>query len=84
MAVGGLILHRRAGGRIPPSNIFGKASTVVFFLVCVTLLLFREHIGEAAATAMISAALCLMLLALGSYAVTFSAAMKKGNLTIDN
>ncbi|MDR2357784.1 MAG: CDP-alcohol phosphatidyltransferase family protein [Oscillospiraceae bacterium] len=78
MAVGGLILHRRSGGgAIPPSNIFGKASTVVFFLVCVTLMLFRERITGTGATAMISAALCPMLLALGSYAVTFSAAVKK-------
>ncbi|MDR1589586.1 MAG: CDP-alcohol phosphatidyltransferase family protein [Oscillospiraceae bacterium] len=83
MAIGGLILHRRAEGRIPPSNILGKSSAVVFFLVCVTLMLFGERISETAATAMISAALFLMLTALGSYIVTFSAAVKKDNLTTD-
>jgi CDP-diacylglycerol--glycerol-3-phosphate 3-phosphatidyltransferase len=83
MAAGGFILHRRAGGKIPPSNILGKASTVVFFLVCVTLMLFRGRIGTTAAAAMISAALGLMLMALGSYIVTFSAAMKGGRHTAD-
>jgi CDP-diacylglycerol--glycerol-3-phosphate 3-phosphatidyltransferase len=84
MAVGGLILHRRARGRIPSSNILGKASTVVFFLVCVTLMLFRSRIGAAAVTIMISAALALMRAALGSYAITFSSVVKSAGFTADH
>jgi CDP-diacylglycerol--glycerol-3-phosphate 3-phosphatidyltransferase len=79
MAAGGFVLHRRAGGRIPPSNILGKASTVVFFLVCVTLMLFRGSMDAAAATAMISAALGLMLMALGSYVITFMSHFNKAD-----
>jgi CDP-diacylglycerol--glycerol-3-phosphate 3-phosphatidyltransferase len=77
MAAGGLILHRRAGGSIPPSNIFGKASTVVFFVVCVTLMLFRD-IDRSAAIAMASVAMGLMLMALGSYILTFSSMLRRG------
>lgn len=79
MAIGGFLLHRKADGRIPPSNILGKASTVVFFLVCVTLMLFRGRIDETAATAMISAALGLMLMALGSYIITFTSHFNKAD-----
>jgi len=76
MAVGGYVMHRLAHVEIPPSNLIGKASTVIFFLVCVTLMLFRE-IPSAAATALISAAIVLMLVALVSYANTYFSIMKK-------
>lgn len=75
MGVGGLVLYKRAGSEVPPSNIIGKASTVVFFLVCVTLMLFRD-LPAAAATAFISAAIGLMFLALASYIITYFSVMK--------
>jgi len=75
MAVGGLILHKLAKVEIPPSNILGKASTVVFFLVCATLMLFRT-IPENVATTLITLAIVLTGVALGSYISTYITVMK--------
>lgn len=76
MLLGGAIIRKREGGEIPSSNIIGKTSTVVFFIVCVTLMIFRS-IPDRAATLMISAAIILMLMALISYIRTFVYIMKK-------
>ncbi|MEL4106637.1 CDP-diacylglycerol--glycerol-3-phosphate 3-phosphatidyltransferase [Oscillospiraceae bacterium WX1] len=76
MLIGGFIIRQKRGGEIPPSNIIGKTSTVVFFVICVTLMLVKD-IPEPAATAMISAAILLMLAALFSYTITFIHIMKK-------
>ncbi len=70
MIGGGVVIRKKQGGIIPPANIFGKTSTVVFFIVCVTLMLFR-NIPEKTATIMISAAIALMMMALVSYIKTF-------------
>lgn len=75
MGTGGIILYKITHAEIPPSNLIGKTSTVVFFLVCVALMLFRD-IPSGAATAMISAAIVLMLLALASYINTYFTVMK--------
>lgn len=76
MLLGGIIIRKKEGGEIPSSNIIGKTSTVVFFVVCVTLMLFK-HISANIATLMISAAIALMLLALVSYIRTFIYVVKK-------
>jgi len=78
MAVGGVVVHKKAGAEIPPSNIIGKVSTVVFFLACVALMLFRD-IPRNVAIAMISVAIALTFFALASYANTFVSVMKKNN-----
>jgi len=75
MAIGGYVLHKLANADIPPSNLIGKASTVLFFLVCLTLMLFR-NIPNTAATVMISGALVLMLVALASYIGTYITVMR--------
>ena len=75
MAIGGFIVHRKAKTEMPGSNVIGKASTVVFFLVCITLMLFR-NIPQGAATAMVTAAIVLTLFALISYVKTFTSVMK--------
>ena len=75
MGVGGIVLYKIAHAELPPSNIIGKASTVVFFLVCVTLMLFRDLPG-AAAIALISVAIGLMFMALASYINTYIIVMK--------
>lgn len=77
MLIGGAIIRGKEGGAIPASNIIGKTSTVVFFVVCVTLMLFS--IPDTAATIMISAAIALMLIALGSYLTTFVRIMKRND-----
>jgi cardiolipin synthase len=76
MVAGGAVIQKKQGGMIPPANIFGKTSTVVFFIICVTLMLFRG-IPDTAATLMITAAIALMLLALVSYVTTFIRVVKK-------
>jgi len=78
MATGGFVVHKKAGAEIPPSNIIGKVSTVVFFLVCVALMLFRD-IPRTAAIAMISVAIALTFFALVSYANTFFSVMRNKN-----
>ena len=75
MAIGGFVMHRMARADIPPSNIIGKTSTVLFFLVCVTLMLFRTIPGGVA-TALISVAIALMFVALASYINTYITVMK--------
>ncbi|MDR2502422.1 MAG: CDP-alcohol phosphatidyltransferase family protein [Oscillospiraceae bacterium] len=76
MGIGGLVIHRKVKSDIPPSNILGKTSTVVFFLVCATLMLFPAIPGSTAAL-MIGVAIALMLMALGSYILTFTAVIKR-------
>jgi len=74
MAIGGFVVHKVACVEIPPSNIVGKISTVVFFLVCVTFMLF--DLPAIAVTAMISGAIGLALLTFASYIRTYAAVMK--------
>lgn len=76
MAAGGIVIHKLAKADIPPSNFIGKASTVVFFLVCVTLMLFKAAIPGNVATGMIALAIALTMVALGSYVNTYISVMK--------
>ncbi|MCF0120069.1 MAG: CDP-alcohol phosphatidyltransferase family protein [Oscillospiraceae bacterium] len=76
MLSGGIVIHKVGKVEMPPSNYIGKSSTVVFFVVCITLMIFRS-IPEGIATTMVLVALALMLMALGSYIMTFFATMKK-------
>ncbi len=75
MGLGGLLLHRRAKADIPPSNLFGKAATALFFVVCVLLMLYP--IPRKVALAMIGAALAVSLTAFASYLRSFSRIMKE-------
>ena len=69
MGLGGLLLYNKFE-EMPPSNYFGKCSTVVFFAVCVILMLFK-NIPRTAALVMISFALAVMLMAFASYLIRF-------------
>jgi CDP-diacylglycerol--glycerol-3-phosphate 3-phosphatidyltransferase len=75
MGIGGLILHHRMHGDIPSSNILGKISTVMFFVVSVALILFG-NIPPTIASEMISVAVALTLMALGGYILTFIGKVK--------
>lgn len=68
MTLGGMILLKKYND-MPPSNYFGKISTVVFFLVCVALMLF--NVSDILATVLISFALIVMLLAFVSYIIKY-------------
>jgi CDP-diacylglycerol--glycerol-3-phosphate 3-phosphatidyltransferase len=78
MAIGGFIMHKAASAELMPANMLGKTATVVFFLVCVTLMLFR-NITKTAATAMISFAILLTIISLASYLKKYIVIMKNKN-----
>ena len=75
MAIGGFVVHKVAHTEIPASNLIGKTSTVVFFLVCVTIMLFKD-IPHEIATWLITGAMVLMAVALASYISTYITVMK--------
>jgi CDP-diacylglycerol--glycerol-3-phosphate 3-phosphatidyltransferase len=75
MGIGGLIIHRKAKVEIPPSNIFGKAATVLFFLVCVLLLLW-EGIPGIFAVSLICLCLAVSIVAFATYIKDFRSIMK--------
>ena len=70
MLAGGLIIHKRFKMEMPSSNILGKASTVLFFLVCAAVLIF-PGIPQPFVDAMITLALVVTFAALGGYIITF-------------
>lgn len=74
MAVGGLLMYEKATD-VVSSNVFGKAATAVFFVVCVLLMLF-EGIPGYIAKIMISFALALTVTALITYLVQFVGIMR--------
>jgi len=75
MGIGGLVLHKKAHSELLPSNLIGKSSTVVFFVVCFALMIF-VRIPDWAAVTLISLAVCMSFLALGSYLVKYIRIMK--------
>ncbi len=75
MGIGGFILYKKFKD-MPPANYMGKISTVVFFVVCVILMLF-SGISETAATVMISIALAVMILALVGYTIRYIRIIKE-------
>ncbi len=75
MGVGGLLIHRRAKVEIPPSNYFGKTATVLFFIICVVLIVF-PNVPHTAALAMICVCLAVSLLAFVTYIKSYVGIMK--------
>jgi len=75
MGIGGIVLHRKAHVELLPSNLIGKASTVVFFVVCVTLMLF-QRIPDWGAMTLVSVAIALTFIALASYLIKYIRIMK--------
>jgi len=75
MGIGGLVLHKKAHVELPPANAIGKASTVVFFLVCIALMLF-SGIPNYVANILTAIAICLTLIALAVYICSYAKIMK--------
>ena len=75
MAIGGYVLHKVARVDVAPANLLGKTSTVVFFIVCVALMVFRNMPGIVAIL-IISFAVALALCALAAYLKTYITVMK--------
>lgn len=79
MMIGGLLIHKKYKLDMPASNVIGKTSTVLFFIVCVTMLVF-PGLPQRVSDFMIMLALVVTFVALGSYIMTFFATIqKKGN-----
>jgi CDP-diacylglycerol--glycerol-3-phosphate 3-phosphatidyltransferase len=77
MGIGALLLYKKISDT-PPSNVFGKISTVVFFAVCVILIICKKENGgsylpEPLPAIFIAAAIIIMLLAFASYLAKFIA-----------
>ena len=81
MGAGGIVLHKKARKQLLPSNLIGKTSTVVFFLVCATLMLFI-NIPRWASTTLISVAIVLTFIALVSYLIKYIKIMKENRTII--
>jgi CDP-diacylglycerol--glycerol-3-phosphate 3-phosphatidyltransferase len=78
MGIGGLVIHRKAKVEIPPSNYIGKTATVLFFVTCAILMLFRvEH---SLAVALVSLAVAVSIAAFISYLCRFIRIMKQSKI----
>ncbi|MDL2273911.1 CDP-diacylglycerol--glycerol-3-phosphate 3-phosphatidyltransferase [Oscillospiraceae bacterium OttesenSCG-928-G22] len=81
MGAGALFMYRRVKD-VMPSNVLGKATTVVFFLVLTALLLFS--IPKPYSTIIIAAALALMFVSLAIYAYQLYHIIRKTNSPEDS
>ena len=70
MGIGGLIIHRLAKTEIPPSNIIGKAATVIFFVFCCIIVVY-DGLSPSTAALMVGIALAVSCIALISYSRSF-------------
>ena len=75
MGIGGYIIHKKAQIGLLSANAIGKASTTVFFIVCLILMLFSS-LPDSVAMVLISVAICLALVALAVYLNSYIKIMK--------
>ena len=78
LGIGGLVMHKKAHAELLPANVLGKTSTFVFFVVCVTLMVYK-NIPDITAILLISAAIGMTLISLGSYLIAYIKIMKARN-----
>lgn len=67
MGIGSLVLYKHIDD-VPPSNILGKTSTVVFFTSCLVMMMF--DVPPNIATIVMTCALALTVIAFISYAMS--------------
>jgi len=84
MGVGGLVLHRKVKIELPPANIIGKISTIIFFITCISLMLFSNLLNRGAVTMIISVAIIFTLIALASYILSYIKIMKSREINTGN
>ena len=82
MGIGGLVIHKKAHIELPPAIFIGKASTVVFFIVCGVLLLFG-NLSNTIAILLISIAIALALIALTCYIRSYVKIMRSRSVPIE-
>ena len=77
MGIGGIVLHKKVQIELPPSNVLGKVSNVVFFVVCIALM-FIGNLSNPVATILVAIATVLALIAFAGYIITYIKIMKSG------
>jgi cardiolipin synthase len=75
MGIGGIVLHKKARIELPPSNVVGKVSNTVFFVVCVALM-FLTNLSDPVATILVTVATVLALIAFAGYIISYNNIMK--------
>jgi len=78
LGIGGIVMHKKAHAELLPANRLGKMSTFIFFIVCITLMLYRD-IPVIAAVILVSIAILLTLVSLSSYLGMYINIMKTRN-----
>ncbi|MDR1117209.1 MAG: CDP-diacylglycerol--glycerol-3-phosphate 3-phosphatidyltransferase [Oscillospiraceae bacterium] len=77
MGLGALLMYKKTDD-VLPSNMLGKASTVIFFTACLALMLF--HIPRPYSTVMLTVALATTVCALSVYAYKLNKMLRsRGN-----
>jgi Phosphatidylglycerophosphate synthase len=77
MGIGGLWVHKRLQKEMPSANMLGKTATVLFFVVCVILLVV--DVPKNVSIPLISAALSVSMMALVSYLISFFKLINEGS-----
>ena len=83
MGIGGFLIHKKARVELPAANFIGKTSTFLLFLVCVTMMLFRE-LPDYVVIGLTTAAICVTLVALASYLNSYIKIMKSKPIENNN
>lgn len=78
MISGGTFIHRKMRADMPPSNVFGKASAAALFILCASLMIFK-NISKGMITALVVLAIALAVCALVSYILTYINLVNKRN-----
>jgi cardiolipin synthase len=66
MGVGALVQYKKIND-VPPSEFFGKFSAVLFFVVCLAILVFEERLPDVVIMILISVAILCSVIALLLY-----------------
>ncbi|MDR1821497.1 MAG: CDP-alcohol phosphatidyltransferase family protein [Oscillospiraceae bacterium] len=83
MGIGGLIISRRNNKDIPPSNIIGKISTVLFIAACLTLMLFKNALSMPIRSFIIGVPIAFMFVAFGTYVNTYITFMNRNKAAVN-
>ena len=76
MGFGGIFIYRKINEEMPPSNLWGKSAAVLFFLICLALML-RESIPPAVTVSALCLAFAVSLCAFVSYFRTLVSVLKR-------
>ncbi|MCR5648871.1 MAG: CDP-alcohol phosphatidyltransferase family protein [Oscillospiraceae bacterium] len=75
MGIGGFFIYRKSSF-MPPSNYFGKTSTVILFIACVLLIAFKD-LAAPWPTVIISIAIAVAVVAFLNYLIVFIKLLRK-------